>query len=367
MVSVRMLWSLLKQTVAEWQRDKASRLAAALAYYTIFSLAPVLIIAIAVASFLFEQSTVQTRIIEQMQGLLGENAAGLIQEMLTSDAQQEGGLWASIISIGLLIAGASGLFVQLQDALNTVWNVTPKKDAGIGKLVRDRLLSFGMVLVIGFLLLVSLMLSAVLSALSGSVASSVIGDVLTGWDVGWQILNAAVSFGVITLLFGLIYKVLPDAKVAWGDVWVGAAITSLLFTIGKTLIGLYLGNSSVASAYGAAGSFVVLLLWIYYSAQILLFGAEFTQVYANRLGDRIKPDKNATYAADATPDEKGEPAGDSKVGSKAKTEAIQPHLPQTRSEYKAHQQGLRLSQRHQLNQLQQRSAPKEDIKKEIKE
>ncbi len=362
MISSRMLWSLLKQTVAEWQRDKASRLAAALAYYTIFALAPVLIIAIAVASFLFEQSTVQTRIIEQMQGLLGENAAGLIQEMLTSNAQREGGLWASVISVGLLIAGASGLFVQLQDALNTVWNVTPKKDAGIRKLVRDRILSFGMVLVIGFLLLVSLMLSAVLSALSGSVASSAIGDILTGWDVGWQLLNAAVSFGVITLLFGLIYKVLPDAKVAWGDVWIGAALTSLLFTIGKTLIGLYLGNSSAASAYGAAGSLVVLLLWIYYSAQILLFGAEFTQVYANRLGDRIQPDEDATYAADATPAEKGEVAA-SEAEFEAKSEAKPPQMPQTRSQYqaqhKAHQHGLRLSQRQRLNELQQKSEPKE--------
>ncbi len=366
MISIRMFWSLLKQTVIEWQRDKASRLAAALAYYTVFSLAPVLIIAIAVASFLFEQSTVQTRIIEQLQGLLGANAAELIQEMLTSEEQQEGGLWASLISIGLLVVGASGLFIQLQDALNTVWNVVPKKGAGIGKLLRDRLLSFGMVLVIGFLLLVSLMLSAVLSALSGSVASSVIGDVLTGWDVGWQILNAAVSFGVITLLFGLIYKVLPDAKVAWSDVWVGAAITSLLFTIGKTLIGLYLGNSSVASAYGAAGSFVVLLLWIYYSAQILLFGAEFTQVYANRLGDRIQPDKHATFAAKATSAEEveeKEPNGEPDKKSEAQPPQMPPQMPQTRSEYQAqnkvHQHGLRLSQRQRLNQLQDKSVPKE--------
>ncbi len=317
------LWSLLKQTVAEWQRDKVSRLAAALAYYTTFSLAPVLLIVIAVASFLFEQSTVQARILEQMQSLLGENAAGLIEEMLTSRSTTGDGFWATVISIGLLILGASGLFIQLQDALNTVWNVVPKKDEGIWGLVRDRLLSFGMVLAIGFLLLVSLLLSAGLSAVS-----NLFGDLLVGWDLGWQLLNAAFSFGVITLLFGMIYKVLPDAKIAWGDVWTGAAITALLFTIGKALIGLYLGNSSVASAYGAAGSFVVLLLWIYYSSQILLFGAEFTQVYANRFGSNIRPDDHAEFASDATAAEKGQSA-------EPANPTAEPKLPQTRSEYKA--------------------------------
>lgn len=326
-MNVSIFWSLLKQTVAEWQRDKVSRLAAALAYYTTFALAPVLIIVIAVASFLFEQSTVQTRIIEQLQGLLGENGAGLVQEMLTSKSQGSEGFWATLISVGLLIVGASGLFIQLQDALNTVWNVVPKKGEGMWKLVRDRLLSFGMVLAIGFLLLVSLMLSAGLSALNG-----VFGDILVGWDVGLQILNTVVSFVVITLLFGMIYKVLPDVKIAWKDVWVGASITALLFTLGKFLIGLYLGNSSVASAYGAAGSFVVLLLWIYYSAQILLFGAEFTQVYANRFGDRITPDKYATFAADANALEKGDPT-----------------QPQTRTEYRAQQ----IAERQRLDRLKE--------------
>lgn len=310
------LWSLLKQTVAEWQRDKVSRLAAALAYYTTFSLAPILVIVIAIASFLFEQSTVQTRILEQMQSLLGENAAGLIEEMLTSRSASEDGFRATIISVGLLVAGASGFFIQLQDALNSVWNVVPRQDQGIWGLVRDRLLSFGMVLGIGFLLLVSLMLSAALSAIS-----NMFGDLLFGWDPGWQILNAGLSFGIITLLFALIYKILPDVKIGWSDVWTGAAITALLFTLGKTLIGLYLGNSGVASAYGAAGSFVVLLLWIYYSAQILLFGAELTQVYANRFGSHIRPDKHAKFATDANAIEKGT-TNDST-------------LPQTRSEYKA--------------------------------
>lgn len=337
-------WSVFKQTIAEWQRDKVSRLAAALAYYTTFSLAPVLVIVIAVASFLFEQSTVQARIVEQLQGLLGQSGADLVQEMLTSAQANEGdGFWATVISVGLLILGASGLFIQLQDALNTVWNVTPKPDAGIWGLIRDRLLSFGMVLVVGFLLLVSLMLSAGLAAVS-----SFFGDTLFGWALGWQILNAVVSFGVITLLFALIYKVLPDATVSWRDVRVGAAMTALLFTLGKSLIGLYLGSSSVASAYGAAGSFVVLLLWIYYSAQILLFGAEFTQVYANRFGSDIRPNEHAVFTADATPEDRGEVLDENASETRSSETPSPGDLPKTRSEYKAQRAVLRPSQRQRL-------------------
>lgn len=344
-------WSVLKQTFVEWQRDKVSRLAAALAYYTAFALAPVLVIVIAIASFLFERSTVQNRIIEQLQGLLGPDGAKLVEGMLTSaQANEGGGFWPTVISVTLLIVGASGLFVQLQDALNTVWNVEPRPDAGLWGLIRNRLLSFGMLLSIGFLLLVSLMLSAGLAAVS-----SLFGDALFGWDLGWRILNTIVSFGVITLLFALIYKVLPDATVSWSDVWIGSAMTALLFTIGKSLIGLYLGSSSVASAYGAAGSFVVLLLWIYYSAQILLFGAEFTQVYANRFGSDIRPSEHAVFAADATPEEKGETAEASDENSSETTpskissaDGLPNDLPKTRSEYKAQRSVLRPSQRQRL-------------------
>ncbi len=316
-MTLSIFWSLLKQSFAEWQRDKVSRLAAALAYYTAFALAPVLVIVIAIASFLFEQSTVQGRIIDQLQNLLGEDGAELVRQMLVSaQSQDSNSFLATVVGFALLILGASGLFIQLQDALNTVWNVEARTDQGIWRLIRDRLLSFGMVLVIGFLLMVSLLLSAALTAVSGLVGSGG----LPGLDIIWRIANAVLSLGIITLLFGLIYKILPDAKIGWSDVWIGAAITALLFTVGKWLIGLYLGNSTAASAYGAAGSFVVLLLWIYYSAQILLFGAEFTQVYANRFGSHIQPDKHATYAPDATDADKG-----------------QPDLPQTRSEYRAQQ------------------------------
>jgi membrane protein len=353
-MSFSIFWSVLQQTIAEWQRDKVSRLAAALAYYTTFSLAPVLVIVIAVASFLFEQSTVQSRIINQLQGLLGENGAQLVQEMLTSaQANESDGFWATVISVGLLILGASGLFIQLQDALNTVWNLEIKPDAGLWRLIRDRLLSFGMILVIGFLLLVSLLLSAGLAAVSG-----LLGDTLFGWDLGWRILNAAVSFGVITLLFGLIYKILPDATISWRDVRVGAAMTALLFTLGKALIGLYLGNSSVASAYGAAGSFVVLLLWIYYSAQILLFGAEFTQVYANRFGSNIQPAKTAFFVDKVMPQgdqarPQGDLQGDSQGTEKAPA-ASDSSQPASRSEYKAQRAALRLSQRQRLHRKGQK-------------
>lgn len=322
-MNIATFWSLLRQTVSEWQEDKVSRLAASLAYYTAFSLAPVLVIVIAVASFLFERSTVQTQLIEQLQGLLGQSGASLVQEMLQNSQSQTGeGFWATMISIGLLILGASGLFIQLQDALNTVWNVVPRKDEGFWKLLRDRLLSFGMVVVIGFLLLVSLLISTALTALN-----TFFSEAIWGWELGWQLLNAAISFGVITLLFALIYKILPDVKISWSDVWIGAAMTALLFTFGKALIGLYLGNSSVASTYGAAGSFVVLLLWIYYSAQILLFGAEFTQVYANRFGSHIRPDEHARFVP---------PKQNNSAAESGANPPSQYSLPQTRSQYRAY-------------------------------
>ena len=278
-MNARTIWTLLKETFSEWSEDKASRLAAALAYYTIFSLAPLLIIAIAVAGLVFGQEAAQGELVAQIQGLVGQEGAKLIETMIQSASKPTSGIIATAIAIATILFGASGLFGQLQDALNTIWEVKPKPERSILGMVKDRFLSFTMVLGIGFLLLVSLIISAVLSALNPYLT-----DLLPGSIYLIQILNVVISFGVITLLFAMIYKVLPDVKIAWGDVWIGAAVTSLLFTLGKFLIGLYLGNSSAGSAYGAAGSLVVLLLWVYYSAQILLFGAEFTQVYAKRRG-----------------------------------------------------------------------------------
>lgn len=304
-MNLKAMIGLLKATVADWQEDKASRLAAALAYYTVFSLAPLLVIVIAIAGLVFGQDAAQNQIVGQLQGLMGKEGAAAVQTMIANANKPTTGIIASIINIVILLFGASGVFAQLQDAMNTVWEVAPKPNQGVLAMLRSRFLSFSMILGIGFLLLVSLALSAGLSGLS-----SYIGNLVPGLDFLLQLVNFAISFGVITLLFAMIYKILPDARIAWGDVWIGAAITALLFTIGKSLIGLYLGNASVGSAYGAAGSLVVLLLWVYYSAQILFFGAEFTQVYASKYGSRITPDKHAVAVTEEAQAQQGIPSAE---------------------------------------------------------
>lgn len=283
MKRLRSIFDLLKETFQEWNEDKAPRLAAALAYYTAFSIAPLLIVAIAIASAIFDEQAVRGQLDNQIQGVVGAQAADAVQEMIANSSRDSTGIIASIIGVATLLLGAAGVFGQLQDALNTVWDIPPKPNQGIMKTIRDRFISFAMVLGIGFMLLVSLLLTTILSAINGWVAGW-----LPGTEFIAQVLNFALSFGVITLLFAAIYKVLPDTPVKWSDVWIGAAFTALLFTVGKLLIGLYLGNSTIGSSYGAAGSFVVLLVWIYYSAQILLLGAEFTQVYARRRGSRVE-------------------------------------------------------------------------------
>jgi membrane protein len=297
MKPLRSLFSLLKETVQEWNNDKAPRLAAALAYYTAFSIAPLLIISIAIASAIFSQEAVRGQLDNQIQGVVGAQAADAIQQMIANSSRDSTGIVATVIGVVTLLLGAAGLFGQLQDALNTVWGVPPRPNRGIVGTLKDRFISFAMVLGIGFLLLVSLVITTILSALNGWVTG-----MLPGAEFLAQILNFAVSFGVVTLLFAAIYKILPDTPIEWSDVWMGAAVTALLFTIGKFLLGLYLGNSTIASSYGAAGSFVVLLVWIYYSAQILLLGAEFTQVYARRHGSHnpANPAAIAPEAAKAT-------------------------------------------------------------------
>ncbi len=299
----KVIVGLLKETWKEWQEDKASRLAAALAYYTAFSIAPLLVIAIAIAAIVFGEEAAQGQLATQLGTLVGKEAAAAIESLIETSAQQSTqGTIATIISIALLFFGASNIFTQLQDALNTIWEVAPKPGRGIKGLVKDRILSFGMVLGIGFLLLVSLILSTVLA-----VVGNYLGHMMPGLHFLWSILNFLISFGVITLLFALMFKFLPDVKITWGDVSIGAAITALLFTIGKSLMSLYLGNSSVGSTYGAAGSLVVLLLWVNYSAQILFFGAEFTQVYANKYGSRIVPAKNAVPVTEEARAQQGIP------------------------------------------------------------
>jgi len=283
--------TLLKETVAEWSEDKVPLWAAALAYYTIFSLAPLLLIAITIAGLAFGEEAARGEIVGQIRGLVGQEGAEAIQGMIQNvNRPNSGGTLATIIGVVTLLFGASGVFGQLQDALNTIWGVKPKPGRGIASFIQTRFLSFAMVLVIGFLLLVSLVLSAALAAITTFFSHFLPTFVALG-----QLLNFVLSFGFITLLFAAIYKFLPDVNVAWKDLWIGAATTSLLFNIGKFLIGLYLGNSGASSAYGAAGSLVILLLWVFYSAQIILFGAEFTQVFAKHRGSEITPSDHAVW------------------------------------------------------------------------
>jgi len=275
------IWSLIKMSVASWRRDYASSMGGALAYYTLFSIAPVLIIVIAVAGFFLGAEAARGEIVTQLRGLLGDDGAAAVQGLLESASEPEEGLFATLSSIALLILGATTIFAELQTDLDRIWRVEAKSPGGLWSLVRGRLLSFGMVLVLAFLLLVSLVISAALA---------VLGKWWGGWFEGWavllEILNFVVSFAITTGLFALIYKYLPRAEIAWHDVWIGAAVTALLFAIGKFLIGLYIGRSGIASGFGAAGSFVVLLIWVYYSTQIFLLGAEFTWVYTHERGSR---------------------------------------------------------------------------------
>lgn len=291
---VKKIISLFKQTYEEWQDDKVSRLAAALAYYTIFSLAPLLLIAITVAGLLWSRSTVESQIIGQMQGLLGTDGADFIRNLLqNASINMNKGIWATIVGVFVLIFGSIGVFRELRNALNTMWGIETPEIKGLWKNIKhlliNNLLSFTMVLGVGFILLVSLLLSTALTAFNGVVNSYFhLPQFLTG------LLNTVFTLAIITLVFALLFKYLPETEMAWGDVFLGGFVTALLFLLGKVAIGIYLGNSSVGTTFGAAGSLALLLIWVYYSAQILYFGAEFTQVYANRYGSKIgqaPPDK----------------------------------------------------------------------------
>jgi membrane protein len=285
-------WHILKQTAIEWWNDNTFRLAASLAFYTVFSLAPVLLIAVGVASFFLTRETAIQKIVHEMQGLVGAQGAKAVRQVLVSSSGFGKGAWAIIVGLATLFLGASAVFAELQTALNRIWDVKTQVRRGfVLNLVMDRLRSFSIALGVGFLLLVSLALSAAVSGLQ---------DYLTQWMPAlpwlWQAANNGVSFLIAWLLFAMIYKYLPDARIDWRDVWIGAAVTALLFTGGKYLIGIYLGRAAIASTFGAAGSFAVLLIWIYYSALISFFGAEFTEVYTRWRGGEIKPEEHAVRA-----------------------------------------------------------------------
>ncbi|HEY0514067.1 MAG TPA: YihY/virulence factor BrkB family protein [Thermoanaerobaculia bacterium] len=287
-MNVKPAFGLVKESFKGWQEDGALDLGAALAYYAIFSLAPLLLIVIAVAGLVWGEKAVQGQLVAQLQGLVGEQGGQAIQTMIANAGKHGSGVLATVVGLVTILFGATGVFVELQTSLNRIWNVEPRPGAGIWSFVRTRLLSFGMILGIGFLLLVSLVVATAVTAVAAWAT-----NLLPAAKVLVEGLTFVVSFGLITLLFAMIFKVLPDVEISWRDVWIGAAATALLFTLGKFLIGLYLAKSSVASTYGAAGSLVIVLLWIYYSSQILFLGAEFTEVYASHYGSNIRPSKHA--------------------------------------------------------------------------
>jgi membrane protein len=276
------IWDLTRKSVEAWVDDYAPSMGAALAYYTLFSIAPLLIIAIAVAGLVFGQEAARGEIVVQIQGLIGREGAIAVQSLLKSANEPAQGIFLTVVSIITLVIGATTVFAELQSDLDRIWRVpAPAKGNDIWILLRTRLLSFGLVLGLGFLLLISLVISAAIAAFGKWW-----DGVFEGWEALLQAINFGISFAITTLLFALIYKLMPRASIAWRDVWVGAGVTALLFEIGKFLIGLYLGKTSVASGFGAAGSLVVLLVWVYFAAQIFLLGAEFTWVYSHMYGSK---------------------------------------------------------------------------------
>jgi membrane protein len=285
-------WRILKETFTEFSQDRVLRLSAATAYYAVFSIAPLLVLIVGVAGLVFGQEEVRAQVTNQLKSMVGGQSAKMVESMMS--AQEKGGsLLATIIGAVGLVLGASGVFGQLQDSLNTIWGVVTRPGQGIGGLIRARFFSMAMVLGVGFLLLVSLALSAAVNAFAEYLGSALS---IPPWVA--PVFQFAMSFVVVTVLFASIFKVLPDATVGWRDVWIGAIGTAFLFTLGKFLLGLYLGRQATASPYGAGSAFIMVLLYIYYSSIILYLGAEFTQVYARRNGGEIQPGKYAVRLTD---------------------------------------------------------------------
>ena len=293
--------SLLRAAGVGWQNHKASRLGAALAYYMTFSIGPLLLLTLAVARMIFGKDAAQGRLISEIRELTGEEGARAIQAMLVSGSNADAGIWATVAGTLMLMFGASGVFGALQDSLNTIWEVQPKPDRSWWDVVRERCVPFTAMLGVAFLLLASLVVNAALAAM---------GDLLSrkGLSVPGHIVDTLLSFVVTTVLFALIFKYLPDAIVSWRHVWLGAVQTSLLFAVGKLAIGQYIGHSAFSSAYGAAGSLAALLVWLYYSAQIFLFGAELTRAHAQQEGARLIPAANAERVTEVAKNQQGAPA-----------------------------------------------------------
>ena len=281
---LRLVWAALRAA----SNDNVPRLGASLAYYTLFAIAPVLLVAIAIAGLVFGPAAVRGQIGGQIQDLLGPEAGRAVQNLLAAAGRHSGGVLATVIGGVTFLLAAIGAFLELQNALNTIWCVKPRPGVNLRAYILNRLRALGLMIAMGFLLMVSLAVSAGLAALGNWFTGGV-----TGLVAFWQIANLVLSIAVLSTLFALVYRVLPDVRLAWRDVWLGGVITAVLFTVGKELIGLYLGRSTTASAYGAAGSLVVLLLWVYYSSQIVLLGAEFTRVVARQRHSRPPPEPYA--------------------------------------------------------------------------
>jgi membrane protein len=273
-------WGLVKSAVSAWSADYAPSMGAALSYYSVFSLGPLLMIVISIAGLVFGQEAARGEVFDQLRGLLGEDSAKAVEGVLESLSKPSTGITSTLISVAVLLVGATTVFGELQDALDRIWRAPARdRSGGLWGLVRARLLSFGMILGIAFLLMVSLVFSAALAALGKWW-----GGFFGSWEVLLQAVNLLVGYGLTTAVFAMIYKFMPRVSVRWHDVWLGAATTALLFTIGRFLIGLYIGRSGIASGFGAAGAVAIIFVWVYYSAQIFLLGAEFTWVYAKRFG-----------------------------------------------------------------------------------
>lgn len=296
------LWILIKAAASSWVDDYAQSMGAALAYYTAFSIAPLLLIVISVAGLVFGVEAARGEIVGQLQGLMGRQGAQAVQGLLESVNKPAESITATLVGVILLLIGATSVFGELQDALDRIWRAPKRHKGGIWNLLRARLLSFGMITGIGFLLMVSLVVSAGLAALG-----KLWGPLFADWQILANVTNFLFSFALSTTVFAMIYKTMPRVKVDWSDVWIGSVVTALLFTIGKFLIGLYIGKSGVTSGFGAAGSLVVLLVWVYYSAQIFLMGAEFTWAYALTFGSRKKQPIPAAAPAVPSQATKGQP------------------------------------------------------------
>ncbi|HEX2866007.1 MAG TPA: YihY/virulence factor BrkB family protein [Ignavibacteriales bacterium] len=283
-MKLSLIWNVIKETGSKWSDDKAPKLAASLSFYTIFSIAPLLLLIIAIAGFVFGNDAAQGKIVEELQSFVGHESAVLIQNAIKQSSNIQSGIIATVIGVVTLLLGASGVFLELQDSLNMIWKVRRRPAKALAAFIRSRLVSFSLIIAVGILLMASLIVSTLITALSGFIEHyiSIPAFVLSLTDF-------AVSLIIMIVLFSLIYLVLPDVKLSWKDVRIGGLITSLLFILGKYLISLYLGRSSISSTFGAAGSLAIFIVWIYYTAQILFLGAEFTYVYAVRFGSGIVP------------------------------------------------------------------------------